>query len=66
MDTLDNIIKRVEARNPNEPEFFQAVEEVVSSIYPFLKENEDYVKNNVIDTTLKLLKHINEIRKNYR
>ncbi|MHC4262476.1 MAG: hypothetical protein ACYSWX_08150, partial [Planctomycetota bacterium] len=32
---LDAFMGRLQGRNPNEPEFHQAVEEVVSSLLPF-------------------------------
>lgn len=40
---------KVKAKNPNEPEFIQAVEEVVETIIPFLRENPKYVKHNILE-----------------
>ncbi len=43
MSTLNNILKSVTDKNPNEAEFHQAVEEVFESILPVLKANNLYV-----------------------
>lgn len=40
---------KVKAKNPNEPEFIQAVEEVVETIIPFLRENPKYVNHNILE-----------------
>ncbi len=43
MATLNQILKSVIEKNPNEPEFHQAVEEVFDSVLPVLKNQRDYV-----------------------
>ncbi|MDH4058165.1 MAG: NADP-specific glutamate dehydrogenase [Cyclobacteriaceae bacterium] len=48
MDILDQIRKR----NPNEPEFIQAAEEVISSIMPALDRNPEYVKLKILERLL--------------
>ena len=38
------ILDKVKQRNPNEPEFIQAAEEVITSILPVLEKNPSFVK----------------------
>ena len=40
---LNELMERVVKRNPNEPEFHQTVEEVLSSIEPVLEANPEYI-----------------------
>jgi glutamate dehydrogenase (NADP+) len=40
-------MKRVTARNPNEPEFHQAVKEVIESIWPVIEQNPKYQAANI-------------------
>ncbi|NVB38668.1 NADP-specific glutamate dehydrogenase [Pseudenhygromyxa sp. WMMC2535] len=45
-----DFIERVRARNPNEPEYLQAVEEVVASLWPFLQdEGRRYLDAGVLE-----------------
>ena len=46
---LNDLIKRVEARNPGEPEFHQTVREVLESIEPVIMARPEYVKYGVIE-----------------
>ena len=47
---LKNFIKLVEQRNPNEPEFLQAVTEVVEDLIPYIVENRtDLVDLNILE-----------------
>ncbi len=46
---LETLMKKVEARNPNEPEFHQSVKEVFESIYPYVEENPKYKKHNILE-----------------
>ena len=39
----------VERRNPNEPEFLQAVREVVETVLPFVRENQKYVDARILE-----------------
>jgi glutamate dehydrogenase (NADP+) len=39
---IEKFVKSVEARNPNEPEFIQAVREVAEAVIPFENENPEY------------------------
>ena len=40
---------RVAERNPNEPEFLQAVEEVAEAIIPFMEDNPKYKDANILE-----------------
>jgi len=42
-------LEAVSRRNPNEPEFLQAVEEVASSLMPFLKDNPKYLNARILE-----------------
>ena len=38
------IVEKVKQRNPHEPEFVQAAEEVILSVLPVLERNPEYVR----------------------
>ena len=38
---LEEFLQSVAERDPNEPEFLQAVSDVTASVYPFIPENPD-------------------------
>ena len=42
---LDKVI----AKNPNEPEFIQAVQEFLNSVLPFIKKNPKYIDSNILE-----------------
>lgn len=42
-------VQSVQQKNPNEPEFIQAVEEVVESIKDFVDQNEMYQKEKILE-----------------
>jgi glutamate dehydrogenase (NADP+) len=46
------IIEIVKTRNPNEPEFLQAAEEVITSIAPALEKNPEFVKFKILERML--------------
>ena len=46
---LLNVLQQVEKRNPNEPEFIQAVTEVFMSLQPVIEQRPDIVKSGVIE-----------------
>ncbi|MBI71925.1 MAG: NADP-specific glutamate dehydrogenase [Candidatus Marinimicrobia bacterium] len=48
-NSLNNYMEKVISRNPSQPEFHQAVEEVLESIWPFLKHNPHYIHANILD-----------------
>ncbi len=46
---MEDFIKRCEAHNPGEPEFLQAVTEVVESVKPVLDRHPEYVQAKILD-----------------
>jgi len=42
-------IEKIEKRNPNEPEFIQAVQEVAEAIVPFIEENPRYKDHKILE-----------------
>ena len=46
---IDAFIAKVEAANPNEPEFMQAVQEVAESVIPFIEENPKYKGKSLLE-----------------
>ncbi len=46
---VDALMKSVEARSPNEPEFHQAVREVAESLDDYLIENKKYVDHKILE-----------------
>lgn len=51
MNNLE-IIERLKLRNPNEPEFHQAAEEVITSILPVLERNPEFVRLKLLERML--------------
>ena len=47
--SIDSFLQHVIAKNPSEPEFHQAVEEVVESIWPFVQANPKYQAANILE-----------------
>ena len=47
-ETVPDFLERVARRNPGEPEFLQAVEEVVTSVWPALTDNPEYVRARIM------------------
>ena len=47
---LQGLMQRVIERNPNEPEFHQAVEEVLESLDPVADKHPDYIKRGVFES----------------
>ena len=47
--TLENFMAGLKKRNPNEPEFHQAVHEVAESVIPFILENPRYQQAGIIE-----------------
>jgi glutamate dehydrogenase/leucine dehydrogenase len=45
----DDFLKNLKLKFPNENEFYQAVEEVISSIWDTVKGDETYLNNNILD-----------------
>ncbi len=46
------LLEAVKLRNPHEPEFIQAAEEVIISVAPVLEKNPTFVKHRVLDRML--------------
>ena len=46
---LNDLMARVEKRNPGEPEFHQTVKEVLASIEPVIEKRPEYVKSGVLE-----------------
>jgi len=42
METLESFLSSVQQRDPNQPEFAQAVREVMTTLWPFLEQNPQY------------------------
>ena len=47
---LKDLMARVEARNAGEPEFHQAVKEVLESLEPVIEKHPEYVKMGVLES----------------
>ena len=46
---LNELMDRVIARNPNEPEFHQTVREVLESIEPVIEQRPEYITAGVLE-----------------
>jgi len=49
-DSVENFLAQVAARNPGQPEFQQAVSEVMHSLWPFIARNPKYSSQALLDT----------------
>ncbi|SHG87608.1 glutamate dehydrogenase (NADP+) [Thermosyntropha lipolytica DSM 11003] len=49
MSYVQDLLKRVVEKNPNEPEFHQAVKEVLESLEPFIERHPEYVEAGVLE-----------------
>jgi len=47
--SLDAFLSQLKQRDPNQPEFHQAVEEVVRSLWPFLQSEPRYLKAGILE-----------------
>jgi glutamate dehydrogenase (NADP+) len=47
--SLDSFLSRVAKNNPNQPEFMQAVTEVMHSLWPFIEKNPRYAEQGILD-----------------
>ncbi|WP_237410426.1 NADP-specific glutamate dehydrogenase [Acinetobacter nectaris] len=48
-NSLQEFLATVEENNPHQPEFLQAVEEVMTSLWPFIEKNPQYTKHGLLD-----------------
>lgn len=47
--SIDNIVNLVKERDPDQPEFHQAIHEVMVSVVPFINQNKNYQKHGLIE-----------------
>lgn len=47
--SLDDFIAGVSQRNPHQPEYLQAVHEVMATLWPFIQENPRYAAHNLLE-----------------
>jgi glutamate dehydrogenase (NADP+) len=47
--TLESCLARLKKRDPDQPEFHQAAEEILSSLWPFLEAHPKYLKGGIIE-----------------
>ena len=46
---LDQFLAGIQARDPNQPEFMQAVQEVMTSLWPFIERNPRYAEQGLLE-----------------
>ena len=51
-ESLKQMLDRVHQRDPDQPEFHQAVEEVLISLWPFLRQNPKYTEKGLLERLL--------------
>ena len=49
MNNLNQLFQTIKQRDPNQPEFHQAVEEVFGSLQPFLAKNPKYMQQSLLE-----------------
>ena len=49
MSVIQDVIAKVKQRDPNQPEFHQAVEEVLASLEPTVDKHPEFVKANIYE-----------------
>lgn len=49
VNSLDECISRIKEQDPNQPEFHQAVEEVLLTIWPFISKNPRYARLGLLE-----------------
>ena len=49
IESVDDFLARLKQRDPAQPEFHQAVEEVLRSLWPFLEANPRYLKAGILE-----------------
>ena len=48
MSYVDEVFEKVKAKNSHEPEFLQAVEEVLESLRPVIEKNEEKFRKDAL------------------
>lgn len=49
IESVDSFLARLKKRDPDQPEFHQAVEEVLRSLWPFLEANPHYLNSGILE-----------------
>ncbi|NYT85759.1 NADP-specific glutamate dehydrogenase [Pollutimonas harenae] len=49
LPTLDQFLDQIKARDPHQPEFMQAVKEVMNSLWPFIEQNPKYAEQGLLE-----------------
>ncbi|WP_028624286.1 NADP-specific glutamate dehydrogenase [Pseudomonas sp. Ant30-3] len=49
IESVDHFLARLKIRDPDQPEFHQAVEEVLRSLWPFLEANPHYLNAGILE-----------------
>ncbi|MFP3516884.1 NADP-specific glutamate dehydrogenase [Pseudomonas sp. SIMBA_077] len=49
IESVDHFLARLKKRDPDQPEFHQAVEEVLRSLWPFLEANPRYLTSGILE-----------------
>lgn len=47
--SLEQFLARVQSRDPHQPEFMQAVREVMTSLWPFIEKNPQYADHGLLE-----------------
>ena len=48
-DTLSSHLDRIKKNDPDQPEFLQAAEEVLTTLWPFLQDNPQYASQGIVE-----------------
>ncbi|HEY9281345.1 MAG TPA: NADP-specific glutamate dehydrogenase [Eoetvoesiella sp.] len=48
LPTLNQFLDQIQSRDPNQPEYMQAVKEVMSSLWPFIEKNPHYAEQGLL------------------
>ncbi|MNN95599.1 NADP-specific glutamate dehydrogenase [compost metagenome] len=49
VQSLDDFLRGVAARDPQQPEFMQAVQEVMLSLWPFIEKHPHYAEHALLE-----------------
>lgn len=49
LSSVDQFISKIQKRDPHQPEFMQAVQEVMHSLWPFIRENPHYANQALLE-----------------
>ncbi|HUH60471.1 MAG TPA: NADP-specific glutamate dehydrogenase [Candidimonas sp.] len=49
IQSIDHFLAGIEARDPHQPEFMQAVKEVMNSLWPFIEQNPQYADHGLLE-----------------